>query len=117
MTHNEQLFWALGYCIFILVLFLIVKKFPPKKINWWYGYRTARSMQNDEIWKVAQEYASKKSIQLALLSFIFPPLLYVTIPEYNFQWKQPVYCIRSKFRCRAEYRCERIARLYRYRSF
>ena len=84
MTQNEQLFWALGYCIFILVLFLIVKKFPPKKINWWYGYRTARSMQNDEIWKVAQAYASKKSIQLALLSFIFPPLLYVTIPEYNF---------------------------------
>ena len=84
MTHNEQLFWALGYCIFILVLFLIIKKFPPKKINWWYGYRTSRSMQNEEIWKIAQKYASKKSIQLALLSFIFPPLLYVTIPEYNF---------------------------------
>lgn len=84
MTHNEQLFWALGYCIFILVLFLIVKKFPPKKINWWYGYRTSRSMQNEEIWKVAQAYASNKGIQLVLFSFMFPGVFYFLYPEYNF---------------------------------
>ncbi|MEZ4777974.1 MAG: SdpI family protein [Flavobacteriaceae bacterium] len=84
MSHEAQLFWALGYCIFILVLFFIVKLYPPKKINWWYGYRTNRSMKNEEIWKVTQEYSSKKSIQLALLSFLFPPLFYFTFPAYNF---------------------------------
>ena len=33
--------------------------FPPKKINPLYGYRTARSMKNQEQWDFAQLYSSK----------------------------------------------------------
>ncbi|HAT64106.1 MAG TPA: hypothetical protein DCS66_05830 [Flavobacteriaceae bacterium] len=84
MDVDTQLYWATGYCAFILLLFAIVQKYPPKKINWWYGYRTSRSMKNEETWKAAQEYASKKSIQLALFSFMFPGVFYFVIPEYNF---------------------------------
>ncbi|MEZ4857476.1 MAG: SdpI family protein [Flavobacteriaceae bacterium] len=84
MSNDLQLLWALGYCFFMLVLFLIVKKFPPKKINYYYGYRTNRSMKNEDTWKAAQEYSSKKSIELVLWSFVFPPLFYFLFPEYNF---------------------------------
>lgn len=34
-------------------------KHPPKNINGMIGYRTARSMQNTEIWKFAQEYCGR----------------------------------------------------------
>jgi len=45
--------WIFGGII--LAVGLIYKFFPPKKINNWYGYRTARSMNSQEVW----EYANK----------------------------------------------------------
>jgi immunity protein, SdpI family len=84
MTHEEQFLWAIGYNVFIILLFILVQKFPPKKINWYYGYRTSRSMKNEETWKIAQVYSSKKAIELALLSFVFPPIFYFIYPDNNF---------------------------------
>ena len=84
MYADSQLFWAAGYCAFIFLLFVIFQKYPPKKINWYYGYRTSRSMKNEETWKAAQEFASKKAVQFALFSFMFPGVFYFLHPEYNF---------------------------------
>ena len=45
------------------ILFIIVGgilfKFPPKKINGLYGYRTASSMESQTKWDFAQKYSSK----------------------------------------------------------
>jgi len=49
---------ALVGVIFILVG-CIMLLFPPKKINSLYGYRTTRSMKNQEQWDFAQKYSSK----------------------------------------------------------
>ena len=38
---------------------LITMKFPPKKINGIYGYRTSRSMKSQENWDIAQRYSSR----------------------------------------------------------
>ncbi len=43
--------------IFILAGF-ISYKFPPKKINDLYGYRTANSMKSQERWDFSQRYAA-----------------------------------------------------------
>jgi uncharacterized membrane protein len=48
--------------IFIL-LGMIVKRFPPKKINMIYGYRTSQSMQNQEKWDFAQRYFARESVK------------------------------------------------------
>ncbi len=40
----------------MLVLALLFRKFPPKKINDLYGYRTARSMKSEEAWAYANSY-------------------------------------------------------------
>ncbi len=40
----------------------IMYKFPPKKINSLYGYRTSNSMKSIERWNFAQKYASKLMI-------------------------------------------------------
>lgn len=57
--------------IFALAGFIMLK-FPPKKINHLYGYRTSLSMQSQEHWDFAQGIAAKKMIQLGLLIIAFP---------------------------------------------
>lgn len=44
--------------IFIITGFIMLK-FPPKKINLFYGYRTTRSMKNQEQWDFSQKYSAK----------------------------------------------------------
>ena len=38
---------------------LLFMKKPPKKVNGWYGYRTSRSMKNQDTWDFAQRYMGK----------------------------------------------------------
>lgn len=60
---------ALTGAIFLLAGYLSLR-FPPKKINGIYGYRTPNSMKNQERWEFAQEFASKEMMKLgALLAF------------------------------------------------
>lgn len=60
----------MGFWIFMFVMDLLVpltmiyfgfrfEKNPPKEINATFGYRTARSMQNQETWEFAHKYAGK----------------------------------------------------------
>ena len=37
----------------------VMFKFPPKNINMLYGYRTTRSMKNQEQWDFSQKYSAK----------------------------------------------------------
>lgn len=62
LTIVGVLFIALG-------VFLI--KFPPKKINSLYGYRTSRSMQSHKAWHYSQRYSSKI---LAIIGIVFTVL-------------------------------------------
>ena len=45
----------------------ILKNYPPKKINHWYGYRTHSSMASQERWDFAQGYSSKEMSRMGLL--------------------------------------------------
>lgn len=51
-------------------LFFLFNKFPPKKINTLYGYRTKRSMKNKEIWDFANTYSTKLLLNFSLLTCI-----------------------------------------------
>jgi uncharacterized membrane protein len=46
---------------FILVG-LIMAKYPPRKINPLYGYRTRRSMQSTDAWKYSQRISSRRLV-------------------------------------------------------
>jgi uncharacterized membrane protein len=79
---EESLIYFLENTLFIsflvgfifLITALITLKFPPKKINYLYGYRTTASMKNQEVWDFAQRYSGIKMIQaglfLMLISFV-----------------------------------------------
>ena len=44
----------------------ITMKFPPKKINGIYGYRTSRSMKSQDNWDIAQRYSSRLMLKQGL---------------------------------------------------
>lgn len=58
--------------LLLSVVAFIFKFFPPRKINYLYGYRTSRSMKNTENWNLANKYSSN----LMLTSMLF--LLFVS---------------------------------------
>ena len=82
-TDQNQLYIALGYCVFMLLLGWLLKKFPPKKINHLYGYRTQRSMKNQVIWDAANKYSSLVFFNISLYSFFIPVALYFLYPQLN----------------------------------
>ncbi|PHS67320.1 MAG: hypothetical protein COB12_04015 [Flavobacterium sp.] len=83
MEAQDQLLMSLGYLIFMLVMSFVFVKFPPKKINHFYGYRTRRSMANQEIWKAANTYSAGLMVKISLISLVFPPVLYFIYPKNN----------------------------------
>lgn len=62
---------------------LILYEFPPKKINSFYGYRTARSRENQNNWDFAQLYSAKELMKiggvlvlLAVVGYFFELKIY-----------------------------------------
>ena len=53
--------------LIFIVAGVLFYKFPPKKINGFYGYRTTRAMKNQESWDFAQFYSSKQMMLIGLL--------------------------------------------------
>lgn len=55
--------------IIFIITSLIFLKFPPKKINYLYGYRTLASMKNQQTWDFSQKFSAIKMLQVGLLLF------------------------------------------------
>lgn len=68
-----------GIGMLFLVVGLIFRILPPKKINSIYGYRTNTSMKNQDTWNVAQKYSANSMIILGIayvaLGFILSQLI------------------------------------------
>lgn len=60
--------------IIFMIAAIMMYVFPPKKINFLYGYRTSSSMKSEERWHFAQRYSTLKmahgSVFLLLSSFL-----------------------------------------------
>lgn len=78
-------FWIWMFIVAILCPFvmigagLIFRKTAPKKINFFFGYRTERSMKNKDTWEFAHKYIGNLWLVLGL-SLIIPstvPMLFV----------------------------------------
>lgn len=74
--------WLLYFSVGPLMVLLaaIFKAFPPKQINMWYGYRTARSMRNQETWEAANSYANNFMLWLfvGISAIEIPLFLYMS---------------------------------------
>lgn len=57
--------------ILVLITFVLLNFFPPKRINSLYGYRTAKSMKNQNNWNFAQKYSSQLTIKFTTSLLVF----------------------------------------------
>jgi uncharacterized membrane protein len=73
-------FEANFYGSLITLLGWIYVKFPPKRINQLYGYRTRRSMANQEIWVFANLLGAKMIFYLGLALLTLGTILYFFFP-------------------------------------
>lgn len=73
MLESGMLFFLPG--VFFIILGYILLKFPPKKINYIYGYRTSQSMKSKDRWDFAQSYSSKEMIKLGIALLIIGGLM------------------------------------------
>jgi uncharacterized membrane protein len=73
MTTNAVFNWLFGpqmLGLVYLVIGVIQYRFPPKKINNWYGYRTSTSQRNQETWDEANRYSAKYMIKIGVIVII-----------------------------------------------
>jgi uncharacterized membrane protein len=68
---------------------LVFYFFPPKKINNFYGYRTKKSMLNDDIWSFANQQFNKSFIRYSFLGFL-AALVLETIGSGKVTWQPMV---------------------------
>lgn len=68
-----------------LIISFIFKYFPPKKINYLYGYRSARSMKSQELWDFAQRHSPMQMIY-ASVSMLALSVLGLFIESQKIIW-------------------------------
>ena len=73
---NNPLWTHLMLGPLMLVLTFIFKRFPPKKINHLYGYRTPRSMRSQEAWDFANRFSGRALVIVSALTCIVQIITY-----------------------------------------
>ena len=58
---------ALLIPVLSLIIGIIFKRFPPKNINSFYGYRTPMSKKNEETWRFANNHSARLLIYIGLI--------------------------------------------------
>jgi uncharacterized membrane protein len=56
--------------VIFLIAGALMQKFPAKKRNMLYGYRTTSSMKSQESWDVAQAYGARESMRLGAIQAV-----------------------------------------------
>ncbi|RKR81596.1 SdpI/YhfL family protein [Mucilaginibacter gracilis] len=78
LTH-----WLVGpqlVGLIILIVGLIQKYFPPKRINNWYGYRTDIAKKSQQNWDYAQAYSANLMLKYGSGAIILGLLLADVLP-------------------------------------
>ena len=78
--------WFIFACDLLIPIIMIgfgriMWKHIPKDINYIFGYRTTRSMKNEDTWRFAHEYCGRLWWRIGLIMLI--PTVLVNIPFYN----------------------------------
>ena len=61
--------------LILLVISIVYYLLQPRKINYFYGYRTRKSMKNIENWKIANELAARGLMVIMLINLLLSVLL------------------------------------------
>ena len=78
----------------LFLLSIIFWKFPPKKINHFYGYRTPKAMQNLEIWNFANGVFNKNLLIYSGISLLGSVLL-ASFTSKELTWQPMILVLLS----------------------
>lgn len=70
----------------LFLISLIFYFFPPKKINQLYGYRTQRTMANEDVWNFANALFNKTLITYSSISLVAAMALAYLYPDLMTSW-------------------------------
>ena len=76
--------FAIGHLLIgpmMLLITFIFAKHPPKKINDFYGYRTKRSMRNQDCWDFANRYSIRLMWKISLLTCVVQAIGVILLDE------------------------------------
>ncbi|HHW58524.1 MAG TPA: hypothetical protein GXX15_12985 [Clostridia bacterium] len=72
-----RLFLTFGVPLFFLLIGVVLKYFPPKKINYFYGYRTEFATKNEDVFKEANRYSADLFILFSILLFVINVIMFI----------------------------------------
>ncbi len=78
-------FWIYMTCISCLIPITMIgfgryfMKTAPKNINIVFGYRTSRSMKNEDTWKFAHEYCGKIWFTSGIITLVLSIILMISV--------------------------------------
>ena len=70
-----------------LVIGYIQYRFPPGKINDYYGYRTESAKKNQETWDEANRYSSVYMMKCGVVVFIIGVIIALILAQFDMQVK------------------------------
>jgi uncharacterized membrane protein len=76
---NEIVFLHIFIGSVLLGVGLLTKLMPPKKINSFYGYRTARSMKSQAAWDEANTYSADLMLWAGISTLFLQAILFFSI--------------------------------------
>ncbi|HRN94708.1 MAG: SdpI family protein [Chitinophagales bacterium] len=62
--------------VILLIVSFLYWLFPPKKVNWFYGYRTPTTMRSDAVFELSNKIASRYFLLCVLACSVVSALLY-----------------------------------------
>jgi len=81
---NNLLLFDVGTGILIIIIIAIPMVFQKIKPNYFYGFRTKKTLSDEKIWYPANKYSGKTLIYAGVVMTIVSFVLYLltTIPQY-----------------------------------
>ena len=91
---NDSLLYVFTTNGLLFLISVLFWKFPPKKINSIYGYKTPKAMQNQQIWDYANTSFNKSLLIYAGISFL-ASLAFVTFLNAVLTWQPMAFVFLS----------------------
>lgn len=78
----------------LFIISIIFWKFPPKKVNNLYGYRTPKAMQNQKIWDFANTIFNQAFLKYSGFGLL-AALLLASITKVELKWEPMIFVALS----------------------
>lgn len=86
LEANSMILYFIGFMVIPIIMLgfgYVMRKYPPKKINGIYGYRTSKSMKSDETWKFAHEFCGRIWVKVGLVMLLVSLLIFFITLRYK----------------------------------